>query len=298
MAPVSINRKKLEISHSNLSVIVNLIILFFYMVFNKQLTETVYSNHEFYPSNNIMCSSETFLFLKTYFLISLSILWGIVKAKQWIYCVSEFKIVINLIRKEIFIFIFSNRIYNLIYVQMFVWISFLTTSYLYCFLPKKSPSLATIFFYLPLKEYPICIINMLVTQQHLITVFIESSLKALNIYLQTQVNISNNSDLSDLIDKVAEIHFRIMEISKYFYKHFSFLFLMICFDGLLNYTFEAFLVYLYSMMYYRGKVDGDIFKGLIINTVCLGGYSVLRIIQIIIILNGRCRGQNEVSFFV
>lgn len=294
MSPFSINWKKIEISLSKVSIVVSLTILGLYLLFNKHLTETAYANHEFYYSNNFRGSAESFLFLKTYFLIAISITWSVIKAKHWIYCFSEFKIFVKLLKKEIFVYILRNRINHLIHIQILVWISFLFNSYLYCFLPKETPSFGIIFFYIPLKEYPICIINILVAQQHLILIIFESSLKALNVFLKAQVNNSMN-DL--IVDKVAEIHFRIIKISKYFYQHFSFLILMICFDGLLNYTFEAFLVYLYSMLYYRGKVDEKLYNKFIINTVCLGGYSVLRIIQIIIILDGRCRGQNEVSNF-
>lgn len=302
LAPYTVNFKNFQITPSKLYIFINLFVLGIYLTFNEKMIEIIYANHDVYYhidcSMDLILISNNILVIKNYLLVAVAILWAILKVSHRQGSSGEIYNVISMLRIDLFCSVLGKSIPIFVQHQIKVLILFITISYLYYFIPNKNPSLFIALTYLPISEYPKFITNILVSHQHLILIGFKSSLKALNIFFKTQIKYSNNEcELSDLVDKIAEIHFRLFEIAKFYNKHFSLLTLMICVDSFSNFVIDAFMVYLYSMMYYRSKVDEKVFKNLIINTLCLGFYSMMRIIQIMILLDAQMRTKREVSYF-
>lgn len=300
LAPYTIDPKNFKVTRSNMYIFINLFVLGVYLTFNEKLMEIIYANHDVYYHIDIhldlVLISNNTLRVKNYLLVSGAIFWAILKVSKREESSDEIFLIVKSLRIEIFNSVLAKAIPIFVQHQIKVLILFLTISYLYYFIPNENPSIFIALTYLPISEYPKFIINILISHQHLILIGFKSSLKALNIFFKIQINYSNNEcELSDLVDRIAKIHFRLFEIAKFYNKHFSLLTLMICVDSFSNFVIDAFMVYLYSMMYYRSKVDEKVFKNLIINTLCLGFYSMMRIIQIMILLDAQMRTKREVS---
>lgn len=302
LAPYTVNLNNFQITRSKLYIFINLLVLGIYLAFNEKLMEIIYPNRNVFDNIEInldfILIANNVLVIKNYLLIGSAILWVILKISCREESSGEIYNVINMLRIDLFCSVLAKSIPTFVQHQIKVLILFITISYLYYFIPNENPSLFNALTYLPISEYPKFIINILVSHQHLILIGFKSSLKALNIFFKIQIKYSNNEcELSDLVDRIAEIHFRLFKIAKFYNKHFSFLTLMICVDSFSNFVIDAFMVYLYSMMYYRSKVDKKVFKNLIINTLCLGFYSMMRIIQVMILLDAQMRSKREVSYF-
>lgn len=227
LAPYKIDLKNLRIKRSNTIIFINLFVLGIFLTFTDKLLEIIYEDHDLYFHIDIhmdlVLISNNVLHFKNYFLISCAIIWAIVKNPQREKSTAELFTVLKMLRTEILFAILAKRIQIFVQHHLKLILLFITISYLYYFIPIENPSIFIALTYLPISEYPKFVINALVSQQHLILIGFKSSLKALNIFFKTQINYaSNQCELSDLVDKTAEIHFRLFEIAKFYNQHFSF----------------------------------------------------------------------------
>lgn len=296
LAPFTIDFKTMKFQNSRFSIFLNVFIVSIFIYFDDALDKYIYEDHNKFFMSKLVNIFNSLLSFKSYLLLFTCVLLFSFKKQQQRKGFNDFMEVISFLRMESLVFVLRQKTKKFLKIQLVFVLYFTISRYIYYIALNKNPSWMIGLILIPLSQYRYFIIITLVAQKHFLFVFFECCYKALNISLKAQIKIcKDQSELSDLVDKTAKIHFRLLEVVFYLNKYFAIIIVMIILDTLINFVVEDFIVYLSSMLYYRYHFNDDKFQIFIMETVTVALYGAVRIGQFVVILGAGCNTIKEVN---